>query len=369
MARDREEQIAYDAPGRMIVTGMADLGCRRAGRTFDRRLRCEPGTAPAVRSRRKSLAVDGVGVMKTRPDAANRFVQASEPPVADLEQLQETLQEGPCRDSVDTGEMITAANVSEMRWPAFAKAGAAIGVHAVLAAPMISRGRTFGTLDLYWRNEHRASGDDRAAAQLLANVAVSYLSMADDQARARAASEELAHRVMHDQLTGLPNRVLMEQLIGHALASSDRTGTLVAVLFVDLDHFKQINDAHGHQAGDDVLKTIAQRVHSAIRATDTVGRISGDEFIISCEGIDPADGSSQQAMLHSLTALVDRIRSHIAQPITLRHTPTPVTLTASIGIAVTTDHPSPAELIHTADQAMYQAKTAGRNRVAVLHHP
>ena len=317
----------------------------------------------------RSLPVDGVGVMKTDENAANRFVHASDPPLIDLEQLQETLQEGPCRDAVDTGEMITAASVPDMRWPTFAKVAAAAGVQAVLAVPMISRGRAYGTLDLYWRNEHAATGDDRAAAKLLANVAVSYLSMARDRARSRSAQDQLAHQVLHDQLTGLPNRTLMEELIGHALAASGRTGTLVAVLFVDLDHFKQINDTHGHQAGDDILQIAARRMQNAVRTTDTVGRISGDEFIISCEGINPADGAPLAATLQALTAVGQRIRHHIAQPIEVLHSPTPITLTASIGVAVTTDRPTPAELIHTADQAMYQAKTGGRDHVITLHHP
>ena len=316
----------------------------------------------------RSLPVDGVGVMKTGPDDASRFVHASDPPFKDLEELQETLQEGPCRDAVDSGQMVTAVSVADMRWPAFADVAAKIGIHAVLAVPMISRGHIYGILDLYWRQEHTVSGDDRAAAQLLANVAVSYLSMARDRQQARAAQDQLAHQVLHDQLTGLPLRALMEELIAHALSASSRNGTLVAVLFVDLDRFKDINDTHGHQVGDDVLQIVARRMQDAVRAGDTVGRISGDEFIVSCEGINPADGASLATVVGALTAVGHRIGARIAEPIELRHTGTSITITASIGIAVTTDQPTPAELIHTADQAMYQAKTAGRNRVATLHH-
>lgn len=315
------------------------------------------------------LPVDGVGVMKTSHDAVTRFVHASDPPLTGLEQLQETLQEGPCRDAVDTGHMVAAASIPDMRWPKFAEVAATVGIQAVLAVPMISRGTTYGTLDLYWRQPHTVSGVDRSAAQLLANVAVSYLSMAHDRARSRTAQDQLAHQVLHDQLTGLPNRVLMEELIAHALAASGRTGTLVAVLFVDLDHFKQVNDTHGHQTGDDVLQLVARRMQAGVRATDTVGRISGDEFIVSCEGINPADGAPLTATLDALTAVGQRLKRHIAQPIRLRHLPAPITLTASIGIAVTTDRPTPAELIHTADQAMYQAKTGGRDQVVTLHHP
>ena len=126
---------------------------------------------------------------------------------------------------------------------------------------------------------------DRASAQLLANVAVSYLAMAQDRAQSRQAQEQLAKRVLHDQLTGLPNRGLMQELITHALAASDRRGTLVAVLFVDLDRFKPINDTFGHQTGDQVLQVVARRMQEALRAGDTVGRLGGDEFLILCEDI------------------------------------------------------------------------------------
>lgn len=103
-------------------------------------------------------------------------MHVSDPQLAGLEQLQEALQQGPCRNAVDTGQMVSADSVPAMRWPAFADVAAAVGVQAVLAVPMVSRGQIYGTLNLYWRQRHTADGEDRAAAQLLANVAVSYLS-------------------------------------------------------------------------------------------------------------------------------------------------------------------------------------------------
>ena len=302
-----------------------------------------------------SLPVDGVGVMKTDRHAATRFLHASDPPLTGLEELQEALQEGPCRDAIDTGQMVSAGSIAQMRWPAFKQAAAAIGMHAVLAVPLISRDRTWGTLDLYWRTDHEPTKQDRSSAQLLANVAVSYLSMAQDRAAARQAHDLLAHQVLHDQLTGLPNRQLMEELIDHALAAAGRRGALVAVAFIDLDHFKAINDTHGHRAGDEVLTVVARRLQAAVRAGDTAGRISGDEFLVVCEDIP-----DQPQALEALTRLGHRIRAAIAEPIRLTNTATTVTVTASIGIgmAVATDNPTAAALIHTADAAMYQAKTA-----------
>ena len=136
-----------------------------------------------------------------------------------------------------------------MRWPAFEQAAAAIGVQAVLAVPLRNRDRSWGSLDLYWLAEHQMTAPDRAAAQLLANVVVSYLAMAEDRARLLAAQQQLTHQVLHDQLTGLPNRLLIQELIEHALAGAGRRDAHVAVLFVDLDRFKSINDTFGHSAG------------------------------------------------------------------------------------------------------------------------
>ena len=308
----------------------------------------------------RSLRVDGVGVMKA-VDGRTVFVHVSDPALLELEQLQQVLQQGPCKDAIDTHAMVSAASLAEMRWPEFRQVAAATRVHAVLAVPLISRGAVWGTVDLYWRRDHLVTDADRAAAQLLANVAVSYLAMAQDRDRARQAQQQLARQVMHDQLTGLPNRGLMQELIGHALAAADRRNTVVAVLFVDLDRFKAINDTFGHHAGDQLLQVVAQRMQQALRAGDTVGRVSGDEFLILCEDIaDHTDGE------HDLTMLGNRIRRAVAQPIPVNDTT--VRVNASIGVAFTAERPTAAELIHSADIAMYEAKTAGRDQVVLHRH-
>lgn len=306
----------------------------------------------------ESLDVDGVGVMRTY-DEGNKFLTVSHPMLTDLEQLQEALQQGPCRDALDSRTAVGAATVAEMTWPDFQQVAVQVGVNAVLAVPLISRNRVWGVLDLYWRDNHAVTAADRASAQLLANVAVSYMAIAQERAQSRLTQEQLARRLLHDQLTGLPNRGLMQELISHALAGSDRRGTLVAVFFVDLDRFKAINDTFGHQAGDHVLHVVAQRMKKVLRAGDTVGRISGDEFLILCEDIhNRPDGKL------TLTRLGDRIRAAVGHPILIDRTS--LSITASIGIAVTAEQPSAGALIHSADVAMYEAKAAGRDRV-VLH--
>ena len=312
-----------------------------------------------------ALPVDGVGVMKTGADNATVFVHASDPPLTGLERLQETRQEGPCRDAIDTRSMIAASSVADMRWPAFQKIAAEIGMHAVLAVPMISGHQVFGTLDLYWRTDHQSDSQDRAAAQLLANVAVSYLVMAQDRAQGRRDRDQLAHRALHDQLTGLPNRALLQEMLEHALAAAQRKATLVAVLFIDLDRFKPINDTHGHQAGDEVLQIVAQRMHGAVRAGDVVGRISGDEFLVICDDLD-----ERHRAVQDLDRLGQRIRNTIAELIQLAGISTPIQVTASIGIAVTAEHPTATELIRAADLAMYEAKNVGGgNQVMTVQHP
>ena len=306
----------------------------------------------------ESLRVDGVGVMKTS-DGLTTFVSVSDPALTGLEELQEALQQGPCRDAIDTRGVVAAATAAQMVWPDFRQLADKVGIKAVLAIPLISRNLVWGTLDLYWRAEHAFTAADRASAQLLANVAVSYLAMAQDRAQSRLAQEQLALQVLHDQLTGLPNRGLMQELISHALAGSDRRGTLVAVLFVDLDRFKAVNDTYGHQTGDHVLQVAAQRMQKVLRAGDTVGRISGDEFLIVCEDIrDHTDGQL------ALTRLGERVREAVSEPIIIDRTQ--LSVTASIGIAVTAEQPPAVAMIHSADVAMYEAKAAGRDRV-VLH--
>ncbi|MFO1316938.1 MAG: EAL domain-containing protein [Burkholderiales bacterium] len=158
----------------------------------------------------------------------------------------------------------------------------------------------------------------------------------------------------HDILTGLPNRSLLNQRLRQILAQAQRDGTHVACLFLDFDHFKRINDTLGHDAGDQLLQAIAQRLTGAVRESDTVARLGGDEFVVILPGLDP-----EPAMFEVMTVLT-RVRDAFQAPFRLAdQTPT---LTCSIGVAL---YPGDAEdgigLIKQADTAMYAAKDAGRN--------
>ncbi|MEO8508717.1 MAG: diguanylate cyclase, partial [Betaproteobacteria bacterium] len=158
----------------------------------------------------------------------------------------------------------------------------------------------------------------------------------------------------HDILTGLPNRSLLNQRLKQILAQAQRDGTQVACLFLDFDHFKRINDTLGHDAGDQLLQAIAQRLANAVRESDTVARLGGDEFVLILPGLDP-----QPASLEVMTVLA-RVRDAFDAPFRLAdQTPT---LTCSIGVALyPVDADDAVGLIKQADTAMYAAKGAGRN--------
>ena len=178
------------------------------------------------------------------------------------------------------------------------------------------------------------------------------LRQAVDLAMARVGgSVDLARRAMHDSLTDLPNRTLVLDRLESARRRTSRTGRPLAVLFLDLDGFKLINDALGHPAGDDVLVMVAQRLSAVVRPADTVGRLGGDEFVVLCEDTDEAGAF----------ALGQRIRVSIAEPMRLGGTV--VEMDVSIGVVVADGNRPPAQLIRDADTAMYRAKENGRGRV------
>lgn len=313
-----------------------------------------------------ALGVDGVGVMGTNTGVGDRtrFVYASQTQLEPLEFLQEASQAGPCKQAAVTLQTVECSTPGLMaQWPGFAAAARKAGMRAVVATPLVSRGRCWGVLDLYWATETSLSEADMADVDLLAKVAVSYLVIADDRDQAGIAQQQLAARLLHDPLTGLANRELIHELTYHALVNAHRRGRSVALLFIDLDKFKTVNDTRGHRAGDTVLRTVAQRMRDAVRAGDTVSRLSGDEFLILCEDL-PDPGADVDS---ALSALGERISTEIARPIAVDSGPA-LAVGASIGIASANGQPSVADLIHDADQAMYRAKQDGRHRVVVHHH-
>ncbi|WP_164983976.1 EAL domain-containing protein [Cellulomonas endophytica] len=163
----------------------------------------------------------------------------------------------------------------------------------------------------------------------------------------------LAHQAMHDALTGLPNRVLLLDRIAQALAAAPRAGGAVAVLFLDLDHFKRVNDSLGHAVGDQVLAEVATRLVRAVRPGDTVARLGGDEFVVCCPAVaDRAAGA----------ALAARVLREVCRPVTVDGRE--VGVGASVGMTLARAGTDPGDLLREADTAMYEAKVDGRGRAA-----
>ncbi|MGH9151888.1 MAG: putative bifunctional diguanylate cyclase/phosphodiesterase [Acidimicrobiales bacterium] len=166
----------------------------------------------------------------------------------------------------------------------------------------------------------------------------------------RAHQEELLRQALHDPLTGLGNRVLLRHHVEHVLARSSRHPSAQALMLLDLDGFKTVNDSLGHGTGDHVLRVVADRLQDAVRAHDTVARVGGDEFAVLLENTDPEEPSR----------VAGRILDSLRRPIAVDGTE--VVVTASVGVA-TTDHGQDAEgLVRDADVAMYAAKAEGKAR-------
>ena len=177
-----------------------------------------------------------------------------------------------------------------------------------------------------------------------------------DISERKTFEEQLAHQAFHDALTGLPNRALFMERLGHALARARRRRTPVGVLFLDLDNFKVVNDSLGHDAGDRLLVAVAERLASCIRPDDTVARLGGDEFTLLLE--DPADEGE-------ISEVAERIAEALLVPLTVGGRE--VFTTGSVGIAVSRgDYATPDELLRDADTAMYRAKTDGKAHCVVF---
>ncbi|WP_329571596.1 putative bifunctional diguanylate cyclase/phosphodiesterase [Kitasatospora sp. NBC_01266] len=172
-----------------------------------------------------------------------------------------------------------------------------------------------------------------------------------DVTEQRQMERELTHRAFHDSLTGLANRVLFQDRVGHALSRSERGGTVTGVLFLDLDDFKVVNDTQGHAIGDELLVAVSLRVSTVLRTSDTAARLGGDEFAVLVEdALRPAD----------IEALADSVLGALAEP--FRLSSGAVRIGASIGVASTEDSVDAAELLTHADLALYAAKAAGKRQ-------
>ena len=225
------------------------------------------------------------------------------------------------------------------------------GFRAAWAVPLVEVGRVDGQplagLLLFAFREARPPADDVLA------TAARLASLAIDRSRAQ---DRLAHQAMHDVLTGLPNRTLLLDRLSGALARSGGDRGVVAVLFLDVDRFKVINDSLGHSVGDQLLVAFADRLREAVRPDDTVARFGGDELVVVLERVTSMD---------EVRGVAARIEASLRAPFQLGESE--VVLTASIGIAVGEGpKDTPESVLRNADTAMYRAKERGRDRIELF---
>ena len=218
------------------------------------------------------------------------------------------------------------------------------GGAATIAVSVAAKGRPRGVLAAHSTQPRAFRPDEVDFLQAIANVLAEAMARQD-------AEGAMRHQALHDPLTGLPNRTLLLERASHWLDRAQRTVNTAAVLFVDLDHFKVVNDALGHELGDQLLRTVARRLRGALRPSDTVARVGGDEFVVFCESIE----SEQEAL-----TVAKRLAATLDDPFQLgghNHR-----VTASIGIAVWERGATAEVMMRNADAAMYRAKERGRAR-------
>ncbi len=224
-----------------------------------------------------------------------------------------------------------------------------IGFEAMAMLPLVAGGRSIGVVELFSRK--RATFDERRLE--LGRTMASEAAIALENAR---LYEQVRRQAFHDGLTGLANRALLQDRIAHALARRARQGTTVALLFLDLDDFKTINDRFGHPAGDQVLIEIADRLRGCLRPNDTAARLGGDEFAVLLEDL---------AGTETAVEVAERLIEAIRPPIHLGRSMGQVGVSIGIATSLVGGGTTP-DLLRNADFAMYRAKALGKGGYAVF---
>ena len=238
--------------------------------------------------------------------------------------------------------------------PRFRELAAEHGIHGAWSTPILASfdQRVLGTFATYLDTPRLPTTEEEAVVE-------SFLHLAAITVERTQFEDQLAHHAHHDPLTGLPNRTLFSELLEHSLRRAQRSGTGVAVLFLDLDRFKIVNDSLGHDAGDELLEALGARFAAVLRPGDVVARFGGDEFTVLCEDLEP--GVADRQAIGVAERLIDALREpfHVGGE---EHF-----VSASVGIAISLDGTDrPEALLRDADAAMYRAKENGKGRCEVF---
>jgi len=259
------------------------------------------------------------------------------------------LESGPCNGSCGTAmyrraPVIVSDILHDPLWERYRDAATRQGLRACWSVPILSgNDKVLGTLALYYRDVRTPSDSEMQ----LIDLAVRIATIAIERGQYEAYISHIAH---HDPLTGLPNRILLEDRLRQAIAQAGRRNSRVALLFIDLDHFKHINDSLGHHVGDQLLQAAARRMEACLREGDSVARLGGDEFVVCISDV----WQNRDA-----AAVAQKIQDGLSRPFIIEgHS---LQVGCSIGIALyPLDGSDVGELMQSADAAMYEAKNKGR---------
>lgn len=258
---------------------------------------------------------------------------------------------GSCGTAAFLNQPVYVSDIdTDPRWAEYRGIATRFGLRACWSTPIRdTTGEVLGTVALY-AFEPR---EPRPEEEQLLELATQLAALALERWR---ESEDLRHRAFHDSLTDLANRLLFLDRVEHALARAERDGGGLAVLFIDLDDFKRVNDTWGHAAGDLVLQEVAQRLSSHVRTGDTVARFAGDEFTVLLEGVTSPE---------EVRGIAERLLQALDRPFDLQDTFVRLSLSIGAALAPAAPYPDSGTLLLAADQALYAAKRRGKNTLDI----
>lgn len=313
---------------------------------FGRSRSLEKVAGTLAESVREAFAATSAAVLLLDNGGSLRLIAGTDP------LAESAVMQGMQMEAMASGSVVTLSDdAADDLDPDLAAALMSARLGAFSVAPLADDGAPIGVLVSFFGRQREFDDHYRALQLALARQAAQALTRIRLQ-------EELERLALHDQLTGLANRSLIQHEVGRAIRGAAATGHPMAVIFLDLDRFKAINDDLGHRAGDDALLQVAGRLRASVRQEDAIGRFGGDEFVVVCDLVDTTGAM----------AIAERIRATVHEP--LIGLPADLSVGASIGVAVfdpaTAAAPTVDGLLDLADNAMYRSKSTGRDRTTLV---